>query len=111
VERIGFILTLIWLSLIGTLIFLKWNDAQSMALNEWGDFLAGVTAPIAFLWLIVGYFLQRKELSSNTQALKEQGQELKEHAKFLKRSAEAAESQASSTATAELREALGLYKL
>lgn len=47
------------------------NDA-----NELGDFLAGVFSPLAFLWLIVGYFLQarelnltREELSSQTKAL------------------------------------------
>ncbi|HDL9439108.1 TPA: hypothetical protein PX767_002774 [Vibrio cholerae] len=45
------------------------DDAVSMSLNEWGDFLAGVTAPIAFLWLIIGYMLQRKELSLNSEAL------------------------------------------
>lgn len=31
-------------------------------LNEWGDLLAGLFAPLAFLWLVVGYFQQGQEL-------------------------------------------------
>ena len=49
--------------------------------NELGDFLAGVFSPLAFLWLIVGYFLQaselnltRKELIGQTNALTAQSQ-------------------------------------
>ena len=30
--------------------------------NEWGDFLAGVFAPIAFLWLVVAVWIQSAEL-------------------------------------------------
>lgn len=44
--------------------------------NELADFLAGVFSPLPFLWLIVGYFLQarelnltREQLSSQTKAL------------------------------------------
>jgi hypothetical protein len=49
--------------------------------NELGDLLAGVFSPLAFLWLIVGYFLQaselsltRKELNRQTIALNDQVQ-------------------------------------
>jgi hypothetical protein len=37
--------------------------------NEMGDFLAGVFAPLAFLWLIAAVFLQREELSAQRQEL------------------------------------------
>ncbi|WP_425063717.1 hypothetical protein [Pyruvatibacter mobilis] len=30
--------------------------------NEFGDFLAGVAAPLAFLWLVLGFFQQGEEL-------------------------------------------------
>lgn len=62
-------ITTAWSLLCAFLIYTRWEDAAKMSLNEWGDFLAGVTAPIAFLWLIIGYMLQRKELKLNTEAL------------------------------------------
>lgn len=53
--------------------------SKPMPLNEIGDFLAGVFSPLAFLFLYLGYKQnseslkhQINELSSSTQALKEQ---------------------------------------
>lgn len=37
-----------------------------------GDFLAGIFAPIAFFWLILGYIQQGKQLDQNTRALEQQ---------------------------------------
>lgn len=37
-----------------------------------GRFLEGTFAPLAFLWLVMGYFLQQKELSENTTAIQKQ---------------------------------------
>jgi len=45
--------------------------------NEFGDFLAGAFSPLAFLWLILGYLQQQKELQQNTRALEIQAEELK----------------------------------
>jgi len=82
-EKIGISITIIWLSLFSLLLILKWEQASLLSLNEWGDFLAGVTAPLAFLWLIVGYMLQRKELKANTEALLFQREEMANQAKEL----------------------------
>jgi hypothetical protein len=82
--RIGLVLTALWIVLYCALIYLKWDSAVKMELNEWGDFLAGFSAPIAFLWLIIGYFLQRKELKQNTMALIHQKDELSKQADELK---------------------------
>lgn len=38
-------------------------DFRFDGLNEVGDFLAGVFAPLAFFWLVIGFFQQKKELS------------------------------------------------
>ncbi len=101
-ERIGIVISSLWLLIICILIFLKWESTVILSLNEWGDFLAGVTAPLAFLWLIVGYGLQRKELKANTEALLFQRDEMASQAKelaaqteHLSKSAEAASDQAS----------------
>ncbi|WP_215903484.1 hypothetical protein [Acinetobacter brisouii] len=64
-------ITVIWLGGIGlTWIFGSLKSPES--LNELGDFLAGVFAPIAFLWLILGYVQQGKQLDQNTTALEQQ---------------------------------------
>lgn len=48
-----------------------------MKTNEIGDFLTVVFAPLAFFWLVIGYFQQQKELRQNTKALNLQAEELK----------------------------------
>lgn len=64
-------ITVIWLGGIGlTWIFGSLKSPES--LNELGDFLAGVFAPIAFFWLILGYVQQGKQLDQNTTALEQQ---------------------------------------
>jgi hypothetical protein len=45
-----------------------------------GSFLEGAFAPLAFLWLVIGYFLQQRELSQNTRALHLQFQEVRRQA-------------------------------
>ena len=61
--RWGIAGTLVYLGVIG---WFFWCEIlllrKSTSLNEVGDFLAGVFAPLAFLWLVVSLFLQRKEL-------------------------------------------------
>ena len=54
------------------IVFAKWPSG----LNEWGDFLAGAFGPVAFLWLVIGYLQQGKELSNSSDALKRQAEEL-----------------------------------
>ena len=74
-----------WIGIVGSVLLLAaaiWfaikatPENQPQKLNEWGDFFAGVTAPIAFLWLILGYRQQGDELRQNTLALKMQEEEL-----------------------------------
>lgn len=57
--------------------FFDSKDFISLHLNEKGDFLAGVFAPLAFLWLVYGYYQQGQELKQNTDALRLQAEELK----------------------------------
>lgn len=44
--------------------------------NGFGDMLAGVFSPLAFLWLVLGFIQQGQELSASVRALELQGQEL-----------------------------------
>lgn len=34
-----------------------------------GSFLEGAFAPLAFLWLVIGHFMQQKEITANTKAI------------------------------------------
>jgi len=54
----------------------KFEDLIALKLNEIGDLAAGVFGPLAFLWLILGYLQQGKELKASTDALKLQAKEL-----------------------------------
>lgn len=52
------------------------GENRFLTSNELGDFLAGVFAPLAFLFLYLGYLQQGKELKQNTKALELQATEL-----------------------------------
>ena len=74
---IGILITFIWLSAFAVVLVANWDSAKKLSLNEWGDFLAGITAPLALIWIVIGYFLQSEELRLNTRALEAQHDELK----------------------------------
>lgn len=44
--------------------------------NALGDFMAGISAPLALFWLVLGYFQQGHELRQNTEALHAQQKQL-----------------------------------
>ncbi|MCL6234326.1 hypothetical protein M5F03_03950 [Acinetobacter sp. ANC 5579] len=69
---IGISITVVWFLVIG--LFCVQNNFvfTNRELNSLGDFLAGIFAPVAFLWLILGYLQQGKQLDQNTKALEQQ---------------------------------------
>jgi hypothetical protein len=77
-TRIGLLLTSIWALAIAIVVYVYGRDARNLELNQWGDFFAGAVAPMAFLWLILGYFQQSEELKQNTEALILQAKELEQ---------------------------------
>lgn len=68
----GLVVTFIWIS--GGLWFViasvKTDPTQELTLGVIGSFLEGAFAPLAFLWLVLGLFMQQRELANNTEALK-----------------------------------------
>ena len=88
---IGMGITAVYLAVfISTPIF-GINNIVSLTLNELGDFLAGTFAPLALIWLVIGYFQHGQELRLNTEALKAQQEELRrqvEETAILAKSAE-----------------------
>lgn len=73
----GAVASVVWLGVLAYLAFRDTSALNKMAPNEWGDFLAGSFAPLAFLWLVLGYLQQGDELRLSTEALRLQAEELK----------------------------------
>jgi hypothetical protein len=90
----GWVLTALWAAGVAAYVALGVGVSDFLALdpNAVGDFFAGVFAPLAFLWLVIGYFQQGAELRENTKALADQVQE-------AKKAAEQAEIQAKALTT------------
>lgn len=72
----GLIFTTAYLAIIHTYVsnITGWEDFFREPIELVGSFLEGAFAPLAFLWLVIGYFLQKKELSLNTLALSKQNE-------------------------------------
>jgi len=72
-----------WFGVIASVIWLGYLAHQIFALglpndlNARGDVFAGFFAPLAFLWLVLGYLQQGEELKQSTEALRLQAEELK----------------------------------
>lgn len=92
------LITVIWLVLA---IMLGWfahpsysatcgGTFRCLTANEWGDFLAGVFAPTAFLWVVATVMLQsdelrlqREEMAESRSVLTEQAREARQQAIYL----------------------------
>ncbi|WP_052483442.1 hypothetical protein [Pseudomonas sp. StFLB209] len=78
-QRIGFLITFFY---VFAILLMTWNRLPSLwnyqtEINAVGDFLAGAFAPLAFLWLVIGYFQQGEELRQSRTALELQAEELR----------------------------------
>jgi hypothetical protein len=90
-------LTFLWVS-VGAIYVgqgLGWQRFFEQPIGEMGDFLDGAFAPLAFLWLVLGLFIQQRELSANNQAIQRQHE-------IMLRTAESAEVQTRAIAANEL---------
>lgn len=56
----------------------RFDELINLELNAIGDLSAGVFGPVAFLWLVLGYIQQGRELKISSKALQMQATELKE---------------------------------
>ena len=46
------------------------TNISEIPMQDLGGFLEGAFAPLAFLWLVIGMFIQQKELADNTEVLR-----------------------------------------
>jgi hypothetical protein len=104
--RLGLALTALWLAVMTFFIFIDFSTTKAMKPNEWGDFFAGFFAPLAFLWLVLGYLQQGQELQLSTKALHLQAEELKNSVEQQRELVEVTRQQVESE-----REALSLERI
>jgi hypothetical protein len=95
--QVGLLLTALWLGagLFYTVATMGWSGFLRLPLGDLGDFLDGAFAPLAFLWLVLGLFLQQRELVANNRAIQRQFE-------IMQRTAEHAEIQTRAIAANEL---------
>lgn len=67
----GLAVTVLW---IGAGLFylasiVGWEHFLSLPTADIGSFFEGAFAPLAFLWLVIGHFLQQREITANTRAI------------------------------------------
>ena len=72
----GLSVTLLWIStgLLYLLQVVGWGNFVHLPTADIGSFLEGAFAPLAFLWLVIGHFMQQKEITANTKAISIQEQ-------------------------------------
>lgn len=72
----GLGVTVTWISagLMYLLGIVGWNNFLHLPTADIGSFLEGAFAPLAFLWLVIGHFMQQKEITANTKAISLQEQ-------------------------------------
>lgn len=86
-------------AVLGTILYtsvivsIRYDDALQLIccgkLSELGDFLAGFFTPLAFLWLVIGYLLQKDEFQLQREELKRTGEALGTQVKIMEDRVEA----------------------
>lgn len=67
----GLVTTTVWISagLFYLVSVVGLSRFVTLPTADIGSFLEGAFAPLAFLWLVIGHFMQQKEITANTRAI------------------------------------------
>ncbi len=68
---LGAVVTLGWITGGVFYFHLQPGNLREMQIDELGGFLEGAFAPLAFMWLVIGMFIQQKELADNTEVMRQ----------------------------------------
>ena len=74
---IGLGLSAIYFTALVVYLLVQGQNPADLRLNELGDFLGGVSSPLAFLWLVLGFFQQSREIRLSSRALHLQAKEMR----------------------------------
>ncbi|WOJ96069.1 hypothetical protein R0137_12560 [Congregibacter brevis] len=72
----GLTITSLWMGtgIYYVTVIVGWNEFKTLPTADIGSFFEGAFAPLAFLWLVIGHFMQQKEITANTRATSMQEQ-------------------------------------
>ncbi len=87
------IFTILYFIVLNKFFGITLESVKNLEANEQGDFLAGTFSPLAFLFLILGYLQNNKNLGQNTEAISQQATALQLQAESLKQQASALDTQ------------------
>ena len=76
-PTIGLALSVLYVAGVAIYLVLQGQNPADLRLNELGDFLGGVSSPLAFLWLVLGFFQQSREIRLSNKALHLQAREMR----------------------------------
>lgn len=82
---IGMALSVVYVLGVAIYLIVQGQNPADLRLNELGDFLGGVSSPLAFLWLVLGFFQQSREIRLSNKALHLQAQEMRKGVKEHRR--------------------------
>ena len=77
-PKVGLWLTALYVLGLCGYLWIQGQNPADLALNELGDFLGGASSPLAFLWLVLGFFQQSREIRLSSNALHLQAAEMRE---------------------------------
>ena len=89
-PKIGLALSALYVAGLVVYLWVQGQNPAALRLNELGDFLGGVSSPLAFLWLVLGFFQQSREIRLSGKALHLQAAEMKRSVDEHRRLAEGA---------------------
>lgn len=74
--QFGLILTLVWFLFLAIYIArnVGWPNFLDLPIDDMGNFLEGAFAFLAFLWLVIGLFIQQSVLAENNEELRRNNQ-------------------------------------
>lgn len=75
------IITGLWILYI---LILASTQEKEFALNNWGDFLAGFSSPLLFIWLVYGVFLQKGEFTKVVESFEHQKTEVEKSVEAMR---------------------------
>ncbi|RPF72197.1 hypothetical protein [Aurantiacibacter spongiae] len=76
-PRIGLALSALYVAGLVGYLMAQGQNPVDLRLNELGDFLGGVSSPLAFLWLVLGFFQSSREIGISSKALHLQAREMR----------------------------------
>ncbi|NTE89563.1 hypothetical protein [Agrobacterium rubi] len=95
IMTVAAVFSVAWLLASGTIAWIYHCGSHApLKINEWGDYAAGASAPLAFLWLVVAVFLQSRELREQRQELAWTRKEFKHNRTVMQAQADEAKNQA-----------------